>query len=170
MELVFILSIRLLEMFRIHFFKVVEIVRAFWVYALMQDKELPVFLRDKSIPAVGTAKFYGRKAVILLGELRITDFAGKLSFGAVVLVKIGFWSLATGTGTFFRDVTFGLSFDGADLLAVTLIEVRNQFLICPVLTEIRNQRKFINLVLLVFGGMRVIKRPLLERDVSADKI
>ena len=63
-----------------------------------------------------------------------------------------------------------LSFDGAYLLAVTLIEVRNQFLIGPVLTEIRNQRKFINLVLLVFGGMGVIKRPLLERDVSADKI
>ena len=170
MELIFISPVSLIEMFWLHFFKVMEIVRAFWVYALMQDKELPVFLRDKSIPAVGTAKFYGRKAVILLRELRVTDFAGKLSFGAVVLVKIGFWSLATGTGTFFRDVTFGLSFDGADLLAVTFFKVRDEFFVSPVLTEIRNQRKFINLVLLVFGGMRVIKRPLLEWDVSADKI
>ena len=63
-----------------------------------------------------------------------------------------------------------LSFDGAYLLAVTLIEVRNQFLIGPVLTEIRDQRKFIDLVLLVSRGMGVIKRPLFEWDISADKI
>ena len=170
MELVFILSISLIEMFRLHFFKIVEIVRAFRVHTLMQDKKLPVLFGDESIPTVRAAQFHRRKAVLLQGELRVTNFAGKLSFGAVVLVKIGLWSLTTGTGTFFRDVTFGLTFDGADLLAVTLIEVRNQFLIGPVLTEIRNQRKFINLVLLVFGGMGVIKRPLLERDVSADKI
>ena len=66
MELVFIFPVSLIEMFWLHFFKVMEIVRAFWVYALMQDKELPVFLRDKSIPAVRAAQLYGREAVILL--------------------------------------------------------------------------------------------------------
>ena len=47
---------------------------------------------------------------------------------------------------------------------------RDQFLISPVLTEIGDQREFINLVLLVFRGMGVIKRPLFEWDESADKI
>lgn len=170
MAFVFILSISLIEMFWLHIFKIVEIVRAFRVHTLMQDKKLAVLFGDESIPAVRAAQLYRREAVILLGELRVTDLTGELSFGAVVLVKIGFWSLTTGTGTLFRDVTFGLSFDRADLLAVTLIEVRDQFLIGPVLTEIGDQRECINLVLLVFRGMGVIKRPLLEWDVSADKI
>ena len=170
MELVFIFPVSLIEMLWLHFFKVMEIVRAFWVYALMQDKELPVFLWDKSIPTVGTAKFYGRKAVILLRELRVTDFAGKLSFGAVVLVKIRLWSLTAGAGTVIGNVTIGTPADGTDLLFVTFFKVRDQFLISPVLTEIGDQREFINLVFLVFRGMGVIKRPLFEWDESADKI
>lgn len=170
MELVFILSISLAEMFRIHFFKVVEIVRAFWVHTFMQDKKLPVLFRNESIPAVRAAQLQGREAVILPGELRVTDFAGELAFGTVVLVKIRLGSLATGTGTVFGDVTFGLPSDGTDLLTVTFFKVRDQFLISPVLSEICDQREFINLVLLVFRGMGVIKRPLLEWDVSADKI
>ena len=66
MELVFIFPVSLIEMFWLHFFKVMEIVRAFRVYALMQDKELPVFLRDEGIPAVRAAQLYRREAVILL--------------------------------------------------------------------------------------------------------
>lgn len=50
MELVFILAISLLEMFRIHFFKVMEIVRAFRVYTLMQDKKFPVLLGARVFP------------------------------------------------------------------------------------------------------------------------
>ena len=157
-------------MFRIHFFKVVEIVRAFWIYTLVQDKELSVLFRDQSIPAVRAAQLYRREAVLLLGELRVTDFAGELPFGAVVLVKIRRWSLTAGAGTFFRDITFGLTFDGTDFFAVALFEVRDQIFIGPVLTEIRDQRKFINLVFLIFWGMGIIKRPLFERDISADKI
>ena len=155
MELVFILSISLAEMFRLHFFKVVDIVRAFRVYALMQDKKLPVLFRNESIPAVRAAQLQGREAVILLGELRVTDFAGELTFGTVVLVKIRFGSLTTGRGTVFGDVTFGLPFDGTDLLAITFFKVRDQFLISPVLMEIGDQRKFIYPVLLVFRGMGV---------------
>ena len=170
MELVFIFPVSLIEMFWLHFFKVMEIVRAFRVYALMQDKELPVFLWDKSIPAVGTAKFYGRKAVILLRELRVTDFAGKLSFGAVVLVKIGFWSLTAGTGTVIGDITFGPPADGTDLLFITFFKVRDEIFISPVLTEIGDQGKFVNFELLVLWRMGIVKGPLLKWNISADKV
>ena len=170
MEFVFILSISLIEMFWLHFLKVVEIVRAFRVHTLMQDKKLPVLFGDEGIPTVGAAQFYRRESVILQGELRTADFAGQLTFGAVVLVKILLWSLTAWTGTVIGDVTFGPTFEGTDLFAVLLLKERDQFLISPVLTEIRDQRKFINLVFLIFGGMGVIKRPLFERDVSADKI
>lgn len=170
MELVFILAISLLEMFRIHFFKVVEIVRAFRVYTLMQDKKFSVLFGDERVPAVGAAQFHGRETVILLRELCVTDLTRELSLGTVVLVKILLWSLTTGTGTVIRDVTFGPPFDGTDLLFVTFFKVRDQFFISPVLAEIRDQREFIDLVLLVFRGMGVIKRPLFEWDISADKI
>ena len=170
MEFVFILSISLIEMFWLHIFKIVEIVRTFRVHTLMQDKKLPVLFGDESIPAVRAAQLYRREAVILLGELRVTDLTGELSLTAVVLVKILLWSLTTGTGTVIGDVTFGPPFDGTDLLFVTFFKVRDQFLISPVLTEIGDQREFINLVFLVFRGMGVIKRPLFEWDESADKI
>ena len=118
MRNVFILSISLIEMFRLHFFKVMEIVRAFRVHTLMQDKKLPVLFGDEGIPAVRAAQLYRREAVILLGELCVADLAGELSLATVVLVKILLWSLTTGTGTVIGDVTFGPPFDGTDLLSV----------------------------------------------------
>ena len=125
MELIFIFSIRLIEMFWIHFFKVVEIIRAFRIHTLMQDKKFPVLFGNKGIPAVRAAQLYRREAVILLGELRTADFARQLTFGTVVLVKILFWSLTTGTGTVIGDVTFGPASDGTDLFAVLLLKERD---------------------------------------------
>ena len=66
MEFVFILSISLIEMFWLHFFKVVEIVRTFRIYTLMQDKTFPVLFGNESVPAVRTAQLHGRETVILL--------------------------------------------------------------------------------------------------------
>ena len=62
------------------------------------------------------------------------------------------------------------SIDGKELRVITFFKVRDEFLISAVLTEISDQREFINLVFLVFRRMGVIKSPLLERDVSTDKI
>lgn len=42
--------------------------------------------------------------------------------------------------------------------------------VSPVLTEVSNPGKFINLEFLTLRGMGIIKSPLLERNVSADKI
>ena len=170
MELVFILAISLLEMFRLHFFKVVEIVRAFRVYTLMQDKKFSVLFGNESVPAVRAAQFQGRETIFLLRKPCVTDLAEDLPFGTVILVKIGLWSLAAGTGTVIGDAAFRTPVDGRDLLLVPFFKVRDEFLISPVLAEICDQRRFINLELLVIRRMGVIKRPLLKRDVSADKI
>ena len=56
MEFVFILSISLIEMFWLHIFKIVEIVRTFRVHTLMQDKKLPVLFGDEGLPAVRAAQ------------------------------------------------------------------------------------------------------------------
>ena len=50
----------------IYFFKVVEIVRAFRVYTLMQDKKFSVLFGNESVATVRTAQFHGRETVILL--------------------------------------------------------------------------------------------------------
>lgn len=43
-----------------------QIVRAFGIDALMQDKVFPVLFGDEGMPAVGAAQLRGREAVILL--------------------------------------------------------------------------------------------------------
>ena len=57
-----------------------------------------------------------------------------------------------------------------DLFTITLFVVRDELFVSPVLTEIRDQRECINLELLIFGRVGIIEDPLLERDISADKI
>ena len=72
-------------------------------------------------------------------------------------------------GAVLRDIAFRAAPDGADLLAIAFFVVRDKFFISPVLPEVSDQRKLVDLELLVFGGMGIIKSPLLERDVSADE-
>ena len=60
--------------------------------------------------------------------------------------------------------------DWKNLLAIAFFVVRDKVFVSPVLSVIRDQRELINLEFLVFGRMRIIKSPLLERNVSADKI
>jgi hypothetical protein len=50
------------------------------------------------------------------------------------------------------------------------LPVRDKLFIAPVLSVWLDKRKLVNLILLVFGGVGVIKGPLLERNVSTDKI
>ena len=57
-----------------------------------------------------------------------------------------------------------------DFLTVTLFKVRDEFFIGPILTEISDKRKLINLEFLIFWRMRIIKSPLLERNISANKV
>ena len=57
MEFIFIFAVILVKVLLIHLFEVVEIVRAFRIDTLMDDKALAVFLGNQSVPTVGTAQF-----------------------------------------------------------------------------------------------------------------
>ena len=50
MEFIFVFSIILGKVFLIHFFKIVEIVRTFWVNAFMYAEELTVFFGTRVFP------------------------------------------------------------------------------------------------------------------------
>ena len=80
------------------------------------------------------------------------------------------WGATAGEDAADRDVTFRAAADGAYILSVTFFKVRDEFLVSPVLPEVGNQREFIDLELLVFWRMGIVESPLLERDISADKV
>ena len=147
-----------------------EVVGAFGVDALVDDEVPAVFLRDQGIPAVGAPQLDRGEAAFAGREPGITNFAEKLSFRAVILVKERFWGATARAGAGIRDVRLATAADRADFLAITLFKVRDEFFIGPVLPEVSDKRKFINFELQIFGRMGIIKSPLLERDISANKI
>ena len=154
----------------VNFLQVVKIVRAFGVDAFMEDEVFPFFFWDKGIAAMWAAQFQAGETAFLRGEPGGADFALQLSFGTVVPVEVGFWRITAGAAAVIGDIAFRTASDRADLLSVTLFKVRDEVFVVPVLSEVGNEREFVNLELLVFWGMRVIKSPLLERDVSADEV
>lgn len=136
----------------------------------MKDEMFPVFLRNESVTAVRTSELQGRKMAFIRREAGVTDFAEKLPFGAIILIEERFRSITTRTTTVVRDIAGRVTADGKDLLAIAFFVVRDKIFVSPVLPVVRDQRKLINLELLVFWRMGIIKSPLLERDVSTDKI
>lgn len=119
---------------------------------------------------MGTAQFHGGEAAFIRREPGGADFAEKLAFGTIVFVQKGFRRITPGAGAGVWDITFGPAADRADLLAIAFFVVRDTFLVSPVLSEIGNKGELINLELLVFWGIGIIKSPLPEGDISADEV
>ena len=117
-----------------------------------------------------TPKLYRGEPAVLPGEFSSTDFTENLSFGTVVFIEEGFGSITARTGTVIWDVALRTAADRADFLTITFFVVGNEVLVVPVLAEVGDKRELINLELLIFGRMGIIKSPLLERDISANKI
>ena len=115
----------------------------------MDGEVFAVFLGDKGAAAMRATEFRQQKTALIRREPGITDFAQELPFGAIVLVKEWLGGITARTGAVIRDVAI---------------------LVSPVLPEVSDQRKLINFEFLVLGRMGIIKSPLLERDISANKV
>ena len=75
------------------------------------------------------------------------------------------------TGTAFRDSAFTVvAKNRPDGLAVAFFIIAYKILPVPILGKGNDLREFIDPVLLIFGRVRIIKGPLSEGDVSADKV
>ena len=170
MELVLVFSIVFLEVVLVHFPEIVEIIGTLWVDTFMEDEVSAFFFGNERIATVWAAQLYGRKAALIRREFCRADLTEKLPLGTVVLIEEGLWGIAARAGAALRDVTLQTASDRLDFLAVALFVIRDEVFIVPALAEVGDQREFINLELLVFRRKGIIKRPLLERDVSADKI
>ena len=121
--------------------------------------------------AIGAAKIQGRKAVAFIRrETGITDFTEKLAFGTIIPVEIDGGRFTAWTGASLRDIAFLSPCHGFNELSIPLLPVRDQLFVGPVLLIGFDDRKFIHFELLILGRMGIFKSPLLERNISADKV
>ena len=157
-------------MFLIDLPQVMEIVRTFHVDALVDDKVLTVFLACQGIAAMGAPQgiVFG-KAVVIRGEVSITDLAFDLSFDPVVAVEVGLWGIATGTGAILRNIAFLTPGNRLDFLVIPVFKVGDEELPVPSILVELNFWEIIRFKLLVFWRMGIIKGPLPKRDISTDK-
>lgn len=117
------------------------------------------------------ASQFNRGEAALIGrEPGITDLAEKLPFRTIILVEERFWGTTARAGAGIRDVASGTAADSADFLTVTFFKVGYEFLIGSVLPEVRDERKLVDFDLLIFRGKGIIKSPLPERNISANKV
>ena len=169
-EFIFVFSVAAFEIFLINLFEIVKVVRTFGIDAFVDHKVFAVFLVNQRVIAVRAFQGVGLcKTVFIRRECSGADFAQDLPLRAVILVEIRFWSIAAGAGAVIVDITYGSATDGFDFLAILPLEVRDVIVVVPFLV-IDDLWKFINFELLIFWRMRIIESPLLERDISTDKI
>jgi hypothetical protein len=109
------------------------------------------------------------KSTFIRAEFGGTDLAENLSFGTIVFVKVRLWSIASRTFTVIIDITLRASGNRLNLLTITPFDVWNVIPVIPWVV-VKNLREFINLEFLVLRRMRIIINPLLEWNVSADKV
>lgn len=167
MEFIFVLAIAFFQVFFIHVLQVMEIVRALRVYTLVDDKVLTVFLVCQGIAAMGAAQgiVFG-KAVVIRGEVGITDLALDLPLSPIVTVEVGLWGIAAGAGAVLGDIAFPAPGNGPDLFVVPVFKVRYEELPVPSILVELYFGEFIRFEFLVLWG----ESPLFKRDIFADEI
>ena len=103
--------------------------------------------------------------------MRLTDLAQKLAFfPSIVPHEIVHRGVTGRAGTVLRDITLYSAEYRTYGFVIALLVIRDEILPVPVLLIGYDFRKLINLELLVLRRMGIIKSPLLERDVSTDKV
>ena len=101
----------------------------------------------------------------------MADFAKDLTFGAVVFVEINLWRIASWAFAVVGNVALGSSLNrlyGLVGIIITPFQILHEVMVVPGF-NMKDQREFINLKLLIFRGLGVIKSPLFQRYVFADK-
>ena len=99
------------------------------------------------------------------------DLAQKLVFLLTIVPhEIVHRGITGRAGTMFWNITIAMSKNRLNGFVVTLFVIGNKIFPVPLLLIGYDFWKLINLELLVLGRMGFIKSPLLERNVSTDKV
>ena len=165
----FVFPVRFFEVFRIYIFQVTEIAGAFRVHAFVDNEVFALLLRRKGMPAVRAEQTKRSSHAIPGGECLPADLALVLSVAAVIIVDEMMGSTAERTNDIFRNGSAVSSLHRLDGFSVAPKVVLEEKL--PVLFDKGfDMRQFIDFELLIFGRMGILIGPLLERDISADKV
>lgn len=157
----------------INLFKIVQIIRALRIHAFMDDEVLAVFLVNKTVIAMRAFEDSGFGKAVILGwrKMCLADLAQNLTFFlAIVPHEIVHRGITGRTGTVFRNITLDPAEYRTYGFVIALLVIRNEVLPVPALLIGYDFGKLINLEFLVLWRMGIIKSPLLEWDVSADKV
>ena len=103
MELIFVFAIVFVEIFLLHFSKIMEIVRTFGIDTFMDTEEFTVFLGSQSVTAMRADKAYRSCNDFTGTEGLTTDLALVLSIAAIVVVDEMVWSTTERTDGIFRN-------------------------------------------------------------------
>ena len=110
------------------------------------------------------------EAVFVWRKVCIANLAFQLSGRAVITVKIRLRGTAGRAGAVLWDVTFFAAGDRFDLNIVPALKVRDEEVPVPFMLDDLDIRKLVHFKFLIFWRMGIIESPLLERDISADKV
>ena len=172
MELIFIFAIVLIKISLVNCLQVVQIVRTFRVYTFVYNEVFAVLFMNQSMGAMGTvkARIFGKTAVLCWRKKSLADFTSDLIFlPSIVPGQIVHRSAACRACAVHRNITFNTAEDRPDSFVVTLLIVGNEIQPVPVLLKGDDLRKLVNPELLIFRRMGIIKSPLFQRDLFADK-
>ena len=88
MELIFIFAVIHLQIFLLHFFEIMEIVRTLGIDTFVYTEELAVFLGNQGIAAMRTGKSDGSSDHFAGRESLSADLALVLTISAIVIVDV----------------------------------------------------------------------------------
>ena len=101
--------------------------------------------------------------------IQVNNFTKSFS-GRKVINDLSFEVNKGGAFTVFWDVTLLTPGNRFNLLLIFVLKVRDEELPVPLILVKSDTWEFIGLEFLIFWGVGIIKSPLLERDIFADKI
>ena len=171
MQLILVFAVILIQICLVNLLKVVQVVRAFGIHAFMDDEVFAVFFMYQRMGTVGAfeGKFPG-ETVLFRRKACSTNFTQQLSGFSVVTVQVRLGGLAGRAGAMLRDIALRAAADRLNGFSVFPRIVAIEILPIPGLVIGDDLWQLINLEFLVLGGMGIVESPLLERDVSADKM
>jgi hypothetical protein len=153
--------------------EIMKIIRALRIYTFMYDEVLTVFLVTEVVIAMRALQngSFGEAVIFCWRKKSLADFAQNLAFlFAVVPRQIIHGSITCRAGTVFRDIAFYTAEYRLDGFVVTLFVVRNKIFPIPILFIRDDFGKLIYLEFLILWRMGIIKSPLPERNISANKV
>lgn len=160
-KLIVILAVGFFKILPADFFKIMQVVRTLGIDAFVYHEVQAVLFVIKTVRTVRAFKgtnFF--ESVVIRTECSLAYLAQKLALLAVVFVKKRLRSLAGRARAVIGDVAPGTAANGFDGLTVPLFIVVVEILPVPILVMVNNFGKLINLKLLIFGRMGIIKGPL----------